>query len=149
MGRVVIMAGCSGSGKSSYIAKHFPSAYVVSADHFFMRDGEYEFNRSQLHQAHSQCQTNYLDALTSGVELIVVDNTNTRLKEMRPYIEPALELGYEVEIVVLLVNVRKAFKRNKHGVPLAVIEKMAARLDNTLTLLPPEWPHTIIYDENK
>ena len=143
------MSGCAGSGKSSYIAKHLPSAYVVSADHYFMRDGEYEFNRSQLHQAHTQCQTNYLDALTSGCELIVCDNTNTKMRELRPYVEQALELGYEVEIIVLLVDPRKAFKRNKHQVPLETIKKMAANIENTLKLLPPNWPHTIIYDEDK
>ena len=33
--RLIILAGCAGSGKSTYVRRQFPEALVVSADHYF------------------------------------------------------------------------------------------------------------------
>lgn len=33
--RVILLVGCSGSGKSTYVQDQFPEAVVVSADHYF------------------------------------------------------------------------------------------------------------------
>ena len=48
MRKVIIMRGPSGSGKSTYIQKHFPDAYVCSADHFFIKNGEYVFEPAKI-----------------------------------------------------------------------------------------------------
>lgn len=147
MSKVVIMVGCPGAGKSTYIKNNYPSAFIASADHYFMQDGVYEFDRSKLGRAHEKCFTTFSDALEfAGEELIVVDNTNTTMKEINVYANPAKLMEYDVEIVIIKTSPRVGYKRNVHGVPLDVIEKMAARVENTEKLLA-GWNVIIVNNE--
>lgn len=134
--QVVVMRGVSGSGKSTYIGKHFPDAYVVSADHYFIgKSGEYVFDRNKLGAAHGQCKHKFLAALKKGTPLIVVDNTNTKLFEMKPYVKAAKEAGYEVSFVRLETPVSVAAKRNTHGVPEEAVQAMHDRMAE----IPSDW----------
>lgn len=135
MGKVVIMVGCPGSGKSTYIKNKFSDALIVSADHFFMNNGVYEFDRNLLGRAHGECYQNFMEAITAGIELVVVDNTNTTMREINTYANPAREKGYDVEVVVLSVDPQIGYSRNVHGVPFDTIQKMANRITNTVKIL--------------
>jgi predicted kinase len=128
--KVILLRGISGSGKSTYIDRYLPNAYVCSADHFFRReDGSYRFNATQLHMAHRICQEKFTKALEVTEPLVVVDNTNTRYKEYRYYLQEARKFGYRVEFVRLEIPVEVAAARNVHRVPREAVLRMARRMD--------------------
>lgn len=140
--KVKVLCGVSGSGKSTLIDKKFSGALVCSADHHFVVDGEYRFNPSLLPEAHSACLRKYTEALQAGVELVVVDNTNTSVGEVAPYSALALAYGYELEIIVLSCSPQVGYERNRHNVPLAAVQAQYERLASLD--LPPWWPVTRI-----
>jgi predicted kinase len=61
-------------------------------------------------------------------ELIIIDNTNIKLWEMRRYVEAAIENGYEVQIKMpetdWAFNYKKCAKKNSHGVPEDTLKNM-------------------------
>lgn len=135
------MRGPSGSGKSTYIQNHLPGAYVCSADHYFIdKDGTYRFDRQGLGAAHVECQRKFKQALKDRVPLVVVDNTNTTTREMKPYVQAAKHQGYRVECVRLDTPADVAAGRNQHGVPYGTVQSMIARMCET----PPDWNETVI-----
>jgi predicted kinase len=145
--QVVILRGTSGSGKSTFIKNSFPQAVVCSADHFFLdNDGNYNFDPKALGKAHSQCQYKFSRALDEGMSCIIVDNTNTRAKEMRPYINMANEADYDILIVRLEVAPEVAASRNVHGVPADVVRAMCERLRQPL---PNNWPKELVIKSDK
>jgi predicted kinase len=75
--------------------------------------------------------------MVSWVDVIVVDNTNLTALEMAPYVSLAMAYGCPVEIITVKCDPEVAAKRNRHGVPLAAIKGMAARLQQRQ--LPAFW----------
>ena len=130
MKTVIILRGLPGSGKSM-IASLMNKPVVCSADHFFEKDDEYNFNARLLGAAHSSCMTKFKAAIGSGEELIVVDNTNTTRKEYKDYLKAGEQAGYIVSIVTVggidEDAIEKCIERNSHGVPAETIIKMAKR----------------------
>ena len=135
--KVTIMRGVPGSGKSRYVATKCPEAVVCSADSFFMKPNDagelvYQFNPAQLGEAHDSCFAIFRRACVVGRSEIVVDNTNTRLFEMSPYVMLARSYGYALRIVHVVADPEQCAKRNVHGVPLAAIKRMADNFEPTL-----------------
>lgn len=129
MRKVVIMRGASGSGKSTYAKKNFPDAVVCSADAYFVDDkGNYNFDPRKLGDAHGSCKRSFKDALDHSQPLIVVDNTNTTLRELQPYLQMAQAHGYDVEVIRVETPLDVAAKRNVHGVPYDSVKKMKGRM---------------------
>lgn len=141
---------------------------VVSADDFFMVDGEYKFDPSKLPEAHSKCLRGFVSFLQdNGVGKVrkvtilrgipgsgkstfvnqhlsmmgdlVVDNTNTSVAEIAPYAALALAYGADLEIITL--DVDPSVAQNVHGVPLEGVQRMAARMAEETPRLPPWWPN--------
>lgn len=131
---VVIIRGCSGSGKSTYIEQNYSGAIVCSADNFFeekaMLNGtsyEEEFQPWLLSRAHQFCWGAFIDAVAVRDEkLVAVDNTNICGWEYENYVTLAEAWGYKVTIVNMPMNepAEVYHKRNKHGVPLEAIQRM-------------------------
>lgn len=89
MKKVIILSGISGSGKSTYGRKLLEGALwtsVCSADDYFMVGSEYRFDASKLSLAHGQCFKKFIDLLKGGDQVVVVDNTNTSVVEIAPYV---------------------------------------------------------------
>jgi predicted kinase len=128
--KIIIIRGISGSGKSTHIAKHFPNAYVVSADHFFGTGANYNFDPKKLGAAHADCLEKFKQAIRRHVPEIVVDNTNTQLWEFSKYVEFAKENGYVVTVVRLKIDPAVAAKRNIHGVPEEKVKQMQGRFQD-------------------
>ncbi len=140
---IKILSAAPGSGKTTYIKNNFPDAVICSADHYFTDEaGNYNFDINKLYQAHLTCQKKFFDALEQNAPLIIIDNTNTRIKEIREYAEPAKKANYEVEVIFIITPTHIAHQRNTHGVPLETIEKMAERLENSINLCL--YKHSII-----
>ena len=141
-GRVILMAGVPGSGKTHYVnASGLTRESVVSADNFFVgADGVYRFDPTKLGAAHGDCLRGFVSALMKGLGTVVVDNTNTTVVEMTPYVALAAAYGYETEIVRVHCDPAVAAARNSHGVPERAVRAMAERLDKTFQEgLPPFW----------
>ncbi len=143
---LVLMRGTSGSGKS-FKAKQIAgeSGVICSADDFFMEKGkgEYAFDPSLLGQAHQQCQNRATEALKQGKSPVVIDNTNTRLwemKQLKPIVQLAQSLGYFVRIEEPETewwksrNIDEMVNKNSHGVPREAIEKMVNRFDEDISV---------------
>ncbi len=149
--RVILLVGCSGSGKSTYAREHFPEAVIVSADHYFeelatatSQSFEDVWDLWRLGAAHSQCQQRFLEAITNNAPIVVVDNTNVRATDRQRYIKKASTFGLEVELHVLSAwhygkaaltgrqitrYVNLCHKRNAHGVPREVVAQQFERLE--------------------
>lgn len=142
MSKLIIMRGVSGSGKST-MANQFREfarqllearSVIFSTDDYFLNeDGEYEFDGSKLGKAHQWNQGRVRVALHNECwDIIIVDNTNTMLWEMKPYVDAGLK--YDADIFFYqtheLTNrgmLDEFYHRCRHGVPREVIEKQYDR----------------------
>ena len=142
MKKVVIMRGIPGAGKGHYVESIVEeSTYpgqefqvtVVSADHYFERDGRYDFDPRKLPEAHSSCMTAFLQALQEEHEMVIVDNTNIHHWEFEAYVKAARLAEYDVEVVEVmpetLRDLKKVIGRNSHGVPAEYVARMAVEFE--------------------
>ena len=129
MKQLILLRGLPGSGKSTF-AKTLGGIHI-EADQYFMRDGIYEFDASQLKNAHNYCQSQTRAWMTHNVnsittDRIIVSNTFTQEWEMDAYFEMAEEFGYQV--FSLIVENRHG-GMNVHGCPEDKIEQMRNRFE--------------------
>lgn len=131
MRTLILVRGLPGAGKSTIA--HSYGRMVIEADQYFLNDkGEYKFDRSKLHHAHRDCQGRVeFQMITSHhrgdeQDIIVVANTFTQEREMKPYFDLAARYGYQVHTIIV---------ENRHGnssvhdVPLETINAMRNRFE--------------------
>ena len=159
-----IMRGLPASGKS-FLANQLAGedkSIICSADHYFgATPEEYVANWSiEKHStAHKECQKKARIFMQRQVPLVIIDNTNTMIREIMPYFEMAVQYQYKVEIheptspwwvndiapylsdkeankKQLLKAAKFLFEKNQetHKVPLASIEKMLFRYHTNVTV---------------
>jgi predicted kinase len=126
-----IIRGVPGSGKST-VAKHLAGGLgrIVSADHYFEKDGQYRFVREDLGKAHFQCRVAFTEAVADEVPVIVVDNTNIKKRDYEYYEDFGSRHGYTV-VTVVMENMDPVIchARNTHAVPLETIQRMTANFE--------------------
>jgi NEDD4-binding protein 2 len=148
---LIIIRGLPSSGKS-YLANQIAGevGQVFSADdyHINPRNGEYEWKPENVKAAHQWNHKRVEKALEKGISPIVIDNTHTtmwELKQIKPLILKAKELGYNVRIEEPNPNwyhwetafdPEALYERNKktHKVPLESIQKMKDRWSPEITI---------------
>lgn len=135
--KVTILRGISGSGKSTYAKENYPEDSIVSADDFFMVDGEYRFDPEDLSLAHASCFSDAITRLETCRD-VVIDNTNTSVWEISPYVLLAQAYEAQIEIIRVDCDPAVAAARNTHGVPLSTVFAMAARMETLLPFWPAE-----------
>lgn len=144
MKKLIIIRGLPGSGKSTFAQFLFDNlevdvdaAMLAADDYFYDDDGVYNFDANKLHQAHMGCQQSVESNMSVTTELckkygndsnsvIIVHNTSTTPKEMKPYLELAEK--YDYEVTSLIVENRHG-NSNVHGVPQEVLDKMKNRFE--------------------
>eukprot|EP00930_Biecheleria_cincta_P011815 TRINITY_DN11491_c0_g1_i1.p1 TRINITY_DN11491_c0_g1~~TRINITY_DN11491_c0_g1_i1.p1 ORF type:complete len:268 (+),score=47.60 TRINITY_DN11491_c0_g1_i1:94-804(+) len=162
--KLYVMRGVSGSGKSTLgrdiLKKELASqglvggieqypplarAFILSTDDFFADlEGanaaeHYVFDFKKLATNHKQNQNRCEIAMELGITPLIVDNTNTCLWEMRPYVELAKKHGYTVEVVdsmkgqdlTLEILKQRVAARPTAGkeIPDAALERMLKRYE--------------------
>ena len=127
-----ILRGLPGCGKSTTAERLAPPSQIFEADkYWYLEDGTYKFDITKLGEAHRWCQSEVESTMHFNEEfpacskdVIVVSNTNTTEKEMKPYLE--LAERYDYMVVSLIVENRHGNK-SIHGVPEVTLEKMEKR----------------------
>lgn len=117
--KLILVRGMPGSGKST-LAKQLSGTHL-EADMYFMKDGEYQFDVNKLRDAHEWCQTETRLHLRQGFD-VVVSNTFTTIKELRPY----FEIASEFDIVPNVIVAQGEFG-SVHAVPEETLARMRAR----------------------
>jgi predicted kinase len=150
MRSVIVLQGCSGSGKSTYAQKlitaakelGIQTAHIVSADDYFIEQGEYKFDQTKTGEAHAWCMRNFVGHISAQPEfgLVVVDNTNPGVIDIAPYMAVATAYGWKAEIHRILCDTEMAIARNVHGVPAPQVQKTADRIAGYT--MPSFWPLT-------
>lgn len=141
MKKVYIMIGVAGSGKSTWGKNNAKDFVHCSADNYFMKSGSYNFDFTKLGAAHGSCLRMFKEAIDKG-ECAIVDNTNTRVKEIRPYYDYAIQNGYEVNLVFVSCDPKVAAQRNLHSVPEDKVQEMYDRIKNMK--IPDDWKVNVI-----
>ena len=131
-GTLLLIRGLPGSGKTT-LAHMFRDAVVLSADEYFVVDNEYRFDPNQLTEAHAQCQSRCLQALSEQRPLVVVANTFSQRWELEPYLVLAERWDYRDFVIDLfdggMIDAVLAV-RCVHGVPVGSISKMHDRWEH-------------------
>lgn len=127
MRTLVIVRGVSGSGKSTYVKKHFKGCPHFEADMYFEdENGHYSFRADDLPKAHAWCKSETEKALKNKKnKTVVVSNTFTRYWEMSAYFQLAEKHRAEVKVL----RMKNQYK-NTHGVPDNIVEQMRSRFED-------------------
>lgn len=130
---LIILRGLPGSGKTSFANYMFSNNIFEADQYFYDEEGNYNFDASKLGTAHKWCQLRVEQAMEDNKESngkygseIVVSNTSTTEKELKPYLDLADKYGYKV---VSLVVENRHGNKSVHGVPDETLEKMRNRFE--------------------
>ncbi|XP_063410923.1 2',3'-cyclic-nucleotide 3'-phosphodiesterase-like [Mytilus trossulus] len=136
-----IMRGVSGSGKSTLvklIGNIYRDSRICSADQYFMKNGEYRFDKSNLSIAHEKCDEKAKKACLNGVPVVVIDNTNVKRWEMSSYLALAFTNNYPVVVVQPRTpwskDADKLAELNSHGVTSDIIRQKLRSFEDVAPL---------------
>ena len=134
MKTLIILRGLPGAGKTTIVKyleeKAGQEATVCSADHYFYFGKEhtpenYKFDRALLDKAHGFCKYHCIKAIEENKELIVIDNTNIKLRDFKLYALLGAEAGYTViSHAIVGMSAEDSFKLNVHNVPIEACARM-------------------------
>ena len=130
-----ILRGIPGSGKTT-LASTLVEKYVTvlgdpicCADDYHMDNVEYKWKAENQGYAHKSCQKKCEELMKIEATRIVVANTNTTIKEMKPYVDLAKEYGYTTFYLIVENRINST---NVHNVPESTINKMKERFEISL-----------------
>lgn len=131
---LILIRGIPGSGKTTLATKIMESVLEncthYEADMYFMdNDGNYNWERSKIREAHQWCQDKTDYDLERGYT-VIVSNTFTTIKELKPYMSLAEKYCITPTIITCHNNWGSI-----HNVPPDTIIAMQNRFEYDLTSL--------------
>ena len=145
--KVVIMVGASGSGKTTWIRENIPEATVVSTDLYWERTHK-SFDKRDLDKAHAWAIRDFIMQCAMQAPMIVVDNTNTTIAELSPYL--AIAKAYDAEVGVIWMGVdhiEELTRRNVHNVQEHTVRRHINNMASMRLSWPFHWPTPeVIYE---
>ncbi len=131
---LILLRGCPGSGKSTVAKLLFPDAKAFAADDYQVdENGNYDWKPERLGYAHTMCTSGVENAMREQHPQVVVHNTLTSEREIRPYAEFAAKYGYK--LISFVVENRHG-NSNVHSVPDAKVVEMSERIIKSIKLIP-------------
>jgi predicted kinase len=140
---MLVLRGIPGSGKSTLASKIAAKnlTFTCSADRFFMRQGKYCFDHTQLSAAHARCRYEAMEAAeyccnssatvpSFARHVVIIDNTNILPEHYEFYRSVAARYGFRFVTITVKCDVETAWRRCVHNVPLSTIERMAKQLED-------------------
>lgn len=124
---LILIRGLPGSGKSTFAEVLNNNGHYIhlEADMFFIQpDGTYKFIPDLVPVAHKWC-INTAKIFLNNKKSVIVSNTFTTLKEMKPYLEHAESLNIGFSVYRMMKNFGSI-----HNVPESVIERMKDRFED-------------------
>lgn len=137
--KLIIMRAVSGAGKSTRAKELVGNGIIHSTDDIMLEIGEGDYakaftmelnGRPALGVAHRRNLFRAIDSMKKGITPVIIDNTNLRRRDIKPYVKEALKLGFKdenIEIIDLGTNgltAEELASRNSHGVSLEIINDM-------------------------
>lgn len=121
---IIIVRGVSGSGKSN-LAEHLGKA-ICCADDYFMRNNKYLWTFDHLGIAHDWCKRKCVRFMKFGISPIIISNTSTTEKEIKPYMDLAIDYNYKVFSIIVE---NRHGGTNVHNVPDVTLQKMRNKFE--------------------
>ncbi|KAG7484426.1 hypothetical protein MATL_G00049260 [Megalops atlanticus] len=93
-----LLRGLPGSRKTKLawkiMRKYHHSGVILSTDDYFIDNGFMDFDFRELNVAHQWNRERACKAMEEGIHPIIIDNTNMRRCEMKPYVQMGLDNRY-------------------------------------------------------
>lgn len=126
-GVVYIIRGVPGSGKTT-VAKAIvgTKGKIHSTDNYFYDNaGVFRFDWRKYEEFHDKNFAGFCESLNQKIPVVVLDNTNIKVKDFGRYVAAVEKKNYAVRLVEMPVSdPKEAAQRNTHGVPEKTIIKM-------------------------
>ena len=122
---LIILRGLPNAGKTT-VAKLFNTKAICCADDYHTHNNVYDWKPENIKKAHEWCQKKCRKFMKVKANNIVIANTNTTEREMKPYFILAKQFSYK--IFSLIVENRHG-NTNDHNVPESTILKMNERFE--------------------
>ncbi len=140
--KLIILRGLPGSGKTELAAelikKHKGHGYVFSTNDFFIQDGEFKYDPRKTQEAHVWNVSRAVGAMGKGRELVIINNTNIRKWEAKPYVLAGINNGYSVQFMetntAWKTDPNELTNRDTHNVPIEVIKRMLKEWETDFTV---------------
>ena len=141
--KLILIRGIPGTGKTTLANKiGMLNTHHYEADMFFGRNYQENFDVSLLRSAHEWCRLSTKKSLLDGYS-VIVSNTFTTEREIRPYIELGKEFGAEITIYELTKEYGSI-----HNVPAETMNRMRGRFIKTIDMNSELLENVTIVDAN-
>jgi len=122
-----LIRGLPGSGKSTFakmLAWSLKAGHFEADQYFMDESGDYTWIPELVGRAHYWCQRMTEESMKDVGCPVVVSNTFTTEKELKPYLELAEQYGYTVTVMIIE---NRHGSSSVHGVPEGTMTKMRNR----------------------